>query len=44
VDKPYCLSRPSPIIKNVSQEEEAKAGVMGLEGWPGLQLHFSIKR
>jgi hypothetical protein len=25
VDKPYCLSHPSPTIKNASQEEEGKS-------------------
>jgi hypothetical protein len=41
VDKPYCLSHPSFVIKNASQEKEGN-GVMWLEGWPGLQLPFSL--
>jgi hypothetical protein len=42
VDKPYCFSRLSPAVKNAGQEEEAKVGVMWLDGWPGLQLHSFI--
>jgi len=43
VDKPYSLSHSSLAVKNASQKEEGKrVGVMWLEGWPGLQLLFSI--
>jgi hypothetical protein len=34
--KPYCLSHPSSVINNTSQEEKTRMGVMRLEGWPGF--------
>jgi len=34
--KPYCLSHPSFVINNASQEEKTRVGVMRLESWPGL--------
>jgi len=34
--KPYCLSHPSFVINNASQEEKTRVGVVRLEGWPGL--------
>ena len=40
MDKPYCFSHPSLVVKNASQEEEGKVGVMWLDGWPGLQLPY----
>jgi len=42
MEKPYHLSRQFTDVKNASQEEEANVGVMWLEGWPGLQLLFSM--
>jgi hypothetical protein len=43
MDKPYHLSRQIVIVKNASQEEEGKSrSDVWLEGWPGMQLLFSI--
>jgi hypothetical protein len=44
VGKPYSLCRQSPTAKNASQEwREAKVGVIGLDGWPGLQLRSIVE-
>jgi len=41
MDKPYHLHRQFVTVKNASQEEEAKVGVMRLEDWPGSPLIIS---
>jgi hypothetical protein len=38
VDKALSSQSPSSTVRNASQEEGAKAGVMWLDGWPSLQL------
>jgi hypothetical protein len=30
------------ILRTPAKRRKAKAGVIGLEGWPGLQLPFSL--